>query len=173
MNMINQPALKSAIRALLVPPLAVASLLLQPVSSPAQSLQGCSSQLSGSMEQLFNVLGQSSSIEMAQLNCPAVDAFNNLDFNDIELTTSRHRGKSVICMTVTRESPCQYRIAFVNDTMDASSALKDAFGYQDEFDPNAPLEETVARLFIKPSKYILKVPDNVFEDIQSEDESRD
>ncbi len=96
---------------------------------------------------------QSNLVSPHELTCEEVREIGSVDPNSFELTTGRKNGESVLCLGSSREYPCQYVVAKVNSGVDPTLALANIFSVTSR-DKNAPLNETVERLFIKPSATI-------------------
>lgn len=87
------------------------------------------------------------------LSCVDVKTLNSTNPSLIELTTGRKNGEPVICIGTSRDYPCQYVVGILKDTLDPTSALASIFSVSQR-NPDAPLNETVERLFIRPAALI-------------------
>lgn len=97
---------------------------------------------------------QQSSLSIVQsLPCVDYKKLSSTNPSLIELTTGRKQGNAVICLGTSREYPCQYVVGIFKEGTDPTSALASIFSVQQR-DPNAPLNETVERLFIRPAALI-------------------
>lgn len=87
------------------------------------------------------------------LSCVDTKALTSTNPSSIELTTGRKNGDPVICIGTSRDYPCQYVVGILKDSLDPTSALASIFSVSQR-DPDAPLNETVERLFIRPAALI-------------------
>ena len=89
---------------------------------------------------------------MATLNLISCDQFKEIELmreENIIITTGRKRGKSLICVSDSDSYPCKYKIATINDGIDTTKAIESIFSFTPP--KNSQLNETVERLFLKPS----------------------
>jgi len=70
------------------------------------------------------------------------------------VTTARTSGKHVICITNNDEQPCKYVLSTIITQSNPTLVLSSIFGL-DSSNQEA-LKETIERLFVRPSKLLLK-----------------
>lgn len=87
------------------------------------------------------------------LSCVDIKTLTSTNPSSIELTTGRKNGEPVICIGTSRDYPCQYVVGVLKGSLDPTSALASIFSVSQR-DPDAPLNETVERLFIRPAALI-------------------
>lgn len=85
--------------------------------------------------------------------CNSIDRFKGAPPDKVYLTTVRDKGIYFICMTVSKTLPCNAPIAEIRPRLSPATALR--FVYTNSFQKQeGPQNQTVERLFIRPSKNI-------------------
>ena len=93
--------------------------------------------------------------EMADINtfnCEIVDEMNKMNPEQISITSGRKQRKPVICLSDESDYPCKFVIGFINPQFDAATALSEIYSFTPP--KSSQLNETVERLFLKPSSLI-------------------
>ena len=86
------------------------------------------------------------------LSCSEISEIAKSEPNLIEITTGRVGGRPVICVLKTRDAPCQFVVGDIPSDADPTSTLAAIFSYKPS--GGGLLNETVERLFIRPSAVI-------------------
>ena len=93
--------------------------------------------------------------EMADINtfnCEIVDEMNKMNPEQISITSGRKQRKPVICLSDESDYPCKFVIGFINPQFDSATALSEIYSFTPP--KSSQLNETVERLFLKPSSLI-------------------
>ena len=93
--------------------------------------------------------------EMADINtfnCEVVDEMNKMNPEQISITSGRKKRKPVICLSDESDYPCKFVIGFIKPQFDAATALSEIYSFTPP--KSSQLNETVERLFLKPSSLI-------------------
>ena len=93
--------------------------------------------------------------EMADINtfnCEVVDEMNKMNPEQISITSGRKQRKPVICLSDESDYPCKFVIGFIKPQFDAATALSEIYSFTPP--KSSQLNETVERLFLKPSSLI-------------------
>jgi len=93
--------------------------------------------------------------EMADINtfnCEIVDEMNKMNPEQISITSGRKQRKPVICLSDESDYPCKFVIGFIKPQFDAATALSEIYSFTPP--KSSQLNETVERLFLKPSSLI-------------------
>ena len=67
-------------------------------------------------------------------------------------SSGRKRGKATICLSDEKDYPCKFIIGFINPGFDSATALSEIYSFTPP--QSSQLNETVERLFLKPSSLI-------------------
>lgn len=89
-----------------------------------------------------------------RLSCDDFHQINSWQEADIMVTTARTSGKHVICITNNDVQPCKYVLSTFITESNPTLVLSSIFGL-DSSNQEA-LKETIERLFVRPSKLLLK-----------------
>ncbi len=95
------------------------------------------------------------SSEMANVSsfsCKEAKEMNKMDGDQIYITSGRKRGKATICLSDEKSYPCKFVIGFINTEFDSATALSEIYSFTPP--KSSQLNETVERLFLKPSSLI-------------------
>ena len=120
-----------------------------------ETAPNCGINLKPTASESIDLLSKSNSITVDDLTCEAVSDINELDLEDIFITTGREDDSINICISDNRLDPCKIRIGKIKTGVNPNDALTEAFGIRREIDLTKPVEESIERLFIKPSGEIL------------------
>ena len=120
-----------------------------------ETAPSCDSNLQPLASEVIQVLSKSSSITMDDLTCEGVSDINKLDPDDLFVTTGRKDDSINICISDNRLDPCKIKIGTIRSGENPNDVLTEAFGIRREIDLTRPIEESIERLFIKPSGEIL------------------
>jgi len=92
------------------------------------------------------------------IECQELKIIEGYKDEDVQLTSGRQRGKYYICLTNTKENPCQHKIAELVGYEAPSLLISRIFGAS-QAKPEY-LNETVERLFLRPSRLIKAATNN-------------
>ncbi len=139
---------------LLIIPIIVTSTLLSVSIRPIQAKQNCTSVISNNtLEWSLSKIKESNLAKLSNISCEEIKSINRMRSEDIMITSGRKRGQSLICLSNDKDYPCKHIIGIINPGfIDTTYALSEIFS----FTPEVPeeLNETVERLFLKPSSLI-------------------
>ena len=118
------------------------------------------SKASGCIESLENnvvkwSISKIESSDMATLSsftCDDAKNMNRMNSDQISITSGRKRGKATICLSDEKDYPCKFIIGFINPEFDSATALSKIYSFTPPV--SSQLNETVERLFLKPSSLI-------------------
>jgi hypothetical protein len=134
-------------------PLFLLSLTLASCDTSAQSSAYQCDSSSAVVDFVIKKIDQSDLATSEPLACSDIKKLASVNPSLIELTTGRKNGVSVICIGTNRDFPCQFVVGRFNDSLDPTTSLASIFSVSSR-DPEAPLNETVERLFIRPAALI-------------------
>ena len=86
------------------------------------------------------------------LQCDEVKNLNQMKREQIYITSGRKRGKATICLSDESDYPCKFVIGIIEPQFDSSTALSEIYSFTPP--KSSQLNETVERLFLKPSSLI-------------------
>ena len=86
------------------------------------------------------------------VTCEEVKDMNQMKNENITITSGRKKGKTVICLSDESNYPCKFVIGIIKPQFDASFALSEIYSFTPP--KSSQLNETVERLFLKPSSLI-------------------
>ena len=107
----------------------------------------------------FDKIEKSNFIDLSKINCLDIIKIDELDSSKVNITTGRKSGKSVSCLSDSRENPCKFIVGEFKENLVPNVALKRIFEYKEpkpEF-----LNETNSRLFINIYKLLEKKYKNI------------
>ena len=115
--------------------------------------EGCKIQNTQSLYGLItNKIDRSEISTLLPINCSEVEKINSYDEKTVLITSGRKRGKYIVCLSNTTDNPCKHKLAVLNGSGNPAEMLSQVFGiYRTE---SKVLNETVERLFFKPSEII-------------------
>lgn len=90
--------------------------------------------------------------KITPLLCADINELNRISPDKFEITTGRKNGEPVICLLESRDQPCKYVLGKLDKTLSPASALSSIF--PSSMPISDVLNETVERLFIRPSSII-------------------
>jgi len=120
-----------------------------------ETVPSCGINLEPTASEAINLLSKSNSITIDDLTCEAVSDINELDPEEIFITTGREDDSINICISDNRLDPCKIRIGKIKTGENPNDVLTGAFGIRRDIDLTKPIEESIERLFIKPSGEII------------------
>ena len=94
----------------------------------------------------------SSMANLRSFTCDEAKQMNKMISDQIAITTGRRRGKATICLSDQKEYPCKFIIGFIKSEYDSTSALSEIYSFTPP--TSSQLNETIERLFLKPSSLI-------------------
>ncbi len=86
------------------------------------------------------------------LTCEEVKDMNQMKNENITITSGRKKGKTAICLSDESNYPCKFVIGIIKPQFDAAFALSEIYSFTPP--KSSQLNETVERLFLKPSSLI-------------------
>ena len=86
------------------------------------------------------------------ISCDLVTQMDKMAEDTILITSGRKRGKPLICISDEKDYPCKFVIGNINPQIDSSEAIKQIYSFTPP--QSSQLNETVERLFLKPSSLI-------------------
>ena len=89
---------------------------------------------------------------VSSFTCDDAKNMNKMNSDQISITSGRKRGKATICLSDEKDYPCKFIIGFINPEFDAATALSEIYSFTPP--QSSQLNETVERLFLKPSSLI-------------------
>ena len=89
---------------------------------------------------------------VSSFTCDDAKNMNKMNSDQISITSGRKRGKATICLSDEKDYPCKFIIGFINPEFDAATALSEIYSFTPP--QSSQLNETVERLFLKPSTLI-------------------
>ncbi|MDB4653632.1 COP23 domain-containing protein [Synechococcus sp. AH-551-E02] len=120
-----------------------------------ESASSCGRNLEPLASEVIDLLSKSNSITIDDLTCAEVSDINKLDPEDIFVTTGRENNSINICISDNRLDPCKIKIGNIISGKNPNDVLTEVFGIRREIDLSKPIEESIERLFIKPSGEII------------------
>ena len=142
------------------PPYKILSILIVFAISPFGLINLEPSKANGCSESIKNKIVKWSISKIESSNMANVSSFtcdyaknmNKMKSDQIFITSGRNRGKATICLSDEKDYPCKFIIGFINPAFDSAKALSEIYSFTP---PQASqLNETVERLFLKPSSLI-------------------
>ena len=89
---------------------------------------------------------------VSSFTCDDAKIMNKMNSDNISITSGRKRGKATICLSDEKDYPCKFIIGFINPAFDSATALSEIYSFTPPV--SSQLNETVERLFLKPSSLI-------------------
>ena len=86
------------------------------------------------------------------VTCEEVKDMNQMKNENITITSGRKKGKTAICLSDESNYPCKFVIGIIKPQFDATFALSEIYSFTPP--KSSQLNETVERLFLKPSSLI-------------------
>ena len=86
------------------------------------------------------------------LSCEQVKDMNTMNSDQISITSGRKRGQATICISDESNYPCKFIIGIIEPQFDSATALSEIYSFTPP--KSSQLNETVERLFLKPSSLI-------------------
>ena len=86
------------------------------------------------------------------VTCEEVKDMNQMKNENITITSGRKKGKTAICLSDENNYPCKFVIGIIKPQFDSAFALSEIYSFTPP--KSSQLNETVERLFLKPSSLI-------------------
>ena len=100
----------------------------------------------------MNKIRKSNMATPNSVTCEEVKYMNQMKNENITITSVRKKGKTAICLSDENNYPCKFVIGFIKPQFDAAFALSEIYSFTPP--KSSQLNETVERLFLKPSSLI-------------------
>ena len=100
----------------------------------------------------INKIRDSDMAKKKSFSCEQVKEMNNMNSDLISITNGRKRGQATICMSDESNYPCKFIIGIIEPQFDSATALSEIYSFTPP--KSSQLNETVERLFLKPSSLI-------------------
>jgi len=136
--------------------LSLLSLFLCDLSSPSTSkgFDRCDIAFNKTLKFIKERIKSSLLVKKIQLSCDDLYRINMWQEADVMVTTMRADGKHVICITNNDALPCKYVLSSLTTGGNPNQVLGSIFGL--DYSNQGALTETLERLFVRPSKLLLK-----------------
>tara|TARA_Y100001978_G_scaffold187572_1_gene188264 strand:- start:115 stop:552 length:438 start_codon:yes stop_codon:yes gene_type:complete len=100
----------------------------------------------------INKIIESNFATARSIQCDEVKNLNQMKREQIYITSGRKRGEATICLSDESDYPCKFVIGIIKPQFDSSTALSEIYSFTPP--KSSQLNETVERLFLKPSSLI-------------------
>ena len=100
----------------------------------------------------INKIKESDIATSQSFTCEEVKNMNQMINEQINITSGRKRGKATICLSDESDYPCKHVIGIIDSQFDSATALSQIYSFTPP--KSSQLNETVERLFLKPSSLI-------------------
>ena len=131
--------------------LTIALSLSTPLRTPANTTT-CTPRGDGLYAWIKQKIEVSQYSKPVPIECQELKVIEGYKDEDVQITSGRQRGKYYICLTNTKENPCQHKIGELVGYEAPSVLISRIFGAS-QAKPEY-LNETVERLFLRPSRLI-------------------
>ena len=122
------------------------------VSTASEGSEHCAQSLNSLAAKTIDLLKNSEAINIEYISCSKIQGINELSSNEMFVTTGRKARQKLVCMSDDPSNPCKIELGEVRSTEDPNKVLSEAFDLSNELDLTKPLEESIERLFVKPSE---------------------
>ncbi len=123
------------------------------LNSNSTSASDCSNELNNKLVAWsMNKIRKSDMATPNPLTCEEVKDMNQMKNENITITSGRKKGKTAICLSDESNYPCKFAIGIIKPQFDAAFALSEIYSFTPP--KSSQLNETVERLFLKPSSLI-------------------
>ena len=122
------------------------------VSTASERSEHCAQSLNPLAGKTIGLLKKSEAIDIEYISCSKISAINDLISYKMFITSGRKGRQKLVCMSDDPSNPCKIKLGEVRSTEDPNKLLSEAFDLSNELDLTKPLEESIERLFIKPSE---------------------
>jgi len=132
------------------------SLSFCDLSSPsaAKDFDTCGIAFNKTLKFIESRINSSLLVKKIQISCDDLIKINSWQEEDVMVTTVRADGKHVICITNNDQLPCKYVLSAFATSGNPNQVLGSIFGLENQ--NHGSLTETLERLFVRPSKLLLK-----------------
>lgn len=137
--------------------LTIALSLSTPLRTPATTTT-CTLREGGLYAWIKQKIEASQYSKQVPIECQELKVIEGYKAEEVQITSGRQRGKYYICLTNTKENPCQHKIAELVGYEAPSVLISRIFGASQE--KPEYLNETVERLFLRPSRLIKATTNN-------------
>ena len=137
--------------------LTIALSISSPLSTPANT-ETCTPREEGLYAWIQQKIEASQYSKPVRLECQELKVIEGYRDENVQITSGRQRGKYYICLTNTKENPCPHKIAELVGYEAPSVLISRIFGAS-QAKPEY-LNETVERLFLRPSSLIKATTNN-------------
>ena len=116
------------------------------------ALAECNASREGIYSTIISKVETSDIATPKEISCTEIIEINKQNPVNLLLTSGRKRGKYTICLSDNSSNPCKYVIGTFNENRNPSDMLSQVFDFPQP--KRTQLNETVERLFLKPSLLI-------------------
>ena len=120
----------------------------------------CDQLLKSVASKTINLLQSTEGIEIEEISCSKKTSINKLDSDLMFLTTGKRARQNLVCMSDSKADPCKVELGIIKSSKNPNKVLSEAFNIKPEIDLTKPIEESIERLFIKPSEQLLPTKTN-------------
>lgn len=121
-------------------------------TTASESSKDCGQTLNALAAETIEQLKKSEAIEIEDLSCSKISTINEIKSDEMVVSSGRKARQTIVCMSSTRSNPCKIELGQFISNEDPNKVLSEAFDLNNEIDLTQPLEESIERLFIKPSE---------------------
>ena len=121
-------------------------------STASESSKDCGQTLNPLAAETVDRLKKSEAIEIENLSCSKISTINEIKPDEMVVSSGRKARERIVCMSNTRSNPCKIELGRFRSNEDPNKVLSEAFDLNNEIDLTQPLEESIERLFVKPSE---------------------
>ena len=131
----------------------IAVIPLTIVNNNSIKASDCSNEIANKVVKWsINKIIESDMATTQTFTCEEVKDMNQMNNEQINITSGRKRGKATICLSDESDYPCKHVIGIIESQLDAATALSEIYSFTPP--KSSQLNETVERLFLKPSSLI-------------------
>lgn len=121
-------------------------------TTASENSKDCGQTLNALAAETVELLKTSEAIEIEDLSCSKISTINEIKPDEMVVSSGRKARQIIVCMSNTRSNPCKIELGQFISNEDPNKILSEAFDLNSEIDLTQPLEESIERLFIKPSE---------------------
>ncbi len=131
----------------------IAFIPLTILNNNSSKASDCSNEISNKVVKWsINKIIESDMAKAQTFTCEEVKDMNQMNNEQINITSGRKRGKATICLSDESDYPCKHIIGIIEPQFDSATALSAIYSFTPP--KSSQLNETVERLFLKPSSLI-------------------
>jgi len=116
--------------------------------------ENCSFKLNSTLAFVLERINGSGLTSKVLLSCEEISTINKMQQDKLTVTTGRKSGKYTICLSDNDAEPCQHIVAYFNSPGIPAKMLTEVF--EIKASRSEKINETVERLFLKPSKLLAR-----------------